>query len=337
VLGGDLAWQAGAQDLLRGQLLLSDTRVDFDAEDRPVTMQAESGHHLWLGWQRRNEGWNLNTRFEHIGPRFANDNGFAPQTGVRRLTALAQRRLGAQDLAFAQLYDLNLEFNAVQTEALSDPAHGVRRGELLERRLQPGFWLTAARNTEVWGYLGLDSLRARSGGVLHRPRTVGLGFAANPAPWLNYLGAELEWGRRLDVDADRLGRGAWLLVEAKLRGELPRGWWLEFEQRAEQGFVRDPAGNRAFSDLALQSLAVLHFSARDSLRLIGQSSRYQRRAEPLLDGLDERGRHLSLVFQHRQGLSRIFSLGLTRASTQPGHERQTELFAKAVFSYDARP
>jgi hypothetical protein len=186
----------------------------------------------------------------------------------------------------------------------------------------------------------LDAQRARSGGVLHRPRTLTLGLAANPAPWFNYLGVELEWGRRLDVEADRLGRGAWLLLEAKLRGELPRGWWLEFEQRAEQGFVRDPVGRRAFSDLALQSLAVLHFSARDSLRLIGQSSCYQRRAEPappLLSALDERGRHLSLVFQHRQGLSRIFSLGLTRASEQPGNERQTELFAKAVFSYEALP
>lgn len=79
---------------------------------------------------------------------------------------------------------------------------------------------------------------------------------------------------------------------------------------------------------------MLHLSAHDSLRAIGQSTRYLRRAEAGLLPADERQHHVSLVFQHRQGLGRILSLGLTRAREQPPLQRSTELFAKAVFAYE---
>ncbi|HEX2013470.1 MAG TPA: DUF5916 domain-containing protein [Roseateles sp.] len=336
VLGGEAAWQLGAQDLLRGHLLLSRTSAGFDDRGQAVAQRAETGHHLWLSWHRRNEAWNNTVHYEQISARFANDNGFVPQSGIRRLTLLTNRRLGAQALGPLSSYETELQLRLQQTETLADAAHAVARGELLERRVQPGFWFTSGRNSEFWGHLGLDEQRARQGGALHRLRYLNLGFGANPAPWLTWLGAELEWGRRLDVEADRVGRGAWLLVEAKLRGELPRGWWLEFEQLAEQGFVHGPQNRRAFRDLALQSLLVLHASARDSLRLISQNSRYRRRLEPALglDPADERGRHISLVAQHRRGLNQVFSLGLRRARAWPQGTRTTELFAKLVLGYE---
>jgi hypothetical protein len=335
VLGTEASWRAGAQDLLRGHLLLSRSDVAFDEDGGPArAAPASQGHQLWLSWQRRSEDWSNAAHFEHIGARFANDNGFVPQAGVRRLSLMLNRRLGDRDLLLLPSYETELQLKLQQTETLADAAHGVARGELLERRIQPGFWFSSLRNSEFYGHLGLDAQRARHGGRLHQLRTATLGFGANPAPWLTWIGAEAEWGRRLDVEADRVARGAWLLVEAKLRGELPRGWWLEFEQHAEQGFVRGPQQRRAFSDLALQSLAVLHLSPRDSLRLIRQDGRFMRRAEPALEGADERDRHVSLVYQHRQGLSRVFSLGLNRSRAWPEGWRQSELFAKAVFGYE---
>lgn len=337
VIGSDFSWAAGDTDLLRGHLLASSTTAGFDEQGRLQRTTADSGHKLWLSWRRRNEDWNNSVHLEEISPRFANDNGFVSQSGLRRASLHLNRRLGAQALAplggwsAFQAHELEAQLFLQRTQTLQDAALGVPGGELIEQRLQPGFWLAAARNTGVWGHLGLDQQRARSGGRLHAPRTLLLGFESNPGELLSYLSAELEWGRRLDVEADRLGRGANALMEAKLRSPLAWGWWLELEQRLGQGFVRNDQGQRAFTERNAQTLLVLHLSARDSLRAITQHTHYLRRAEPGLWSADERERHVSLVFQHRQGLSRILSLGVNRV--REPQLRSTELFAKAVFAY----
>ena len=154
---------------------------------------------------------------------------------------------------------------------------------------------------------------------------------SNPSDWLSFVAAELEWGRQLDVEADRLGQGARLSLEAKLRSALPWGLWLELEQQIGQGFVRGAQGRRGFTERNARTLAVLHFSARDSLRSIVQDSHYQRRAEGLLPMANERSRLVSLVFQHRTGLARVFSLGLSQSRVRP--QKNTELFAKALVTY----
>lgn len=46
-------------------------------------------------------------------------------------------------------------------------------------------------------------------------------------------------------------------------------------------FVRDAQGRRGFTKRSAQTLAVLHFSARDPLRSIIQNSHFERRAEAL--------------------------------------------------------
>jgi hypothetical protein len=151
--------------------------------------------------------------------------------------------------------------------------------------------------------------------------------------------AEVEWGRRLDVDADRVGLGLQAELEAKLRAPLPAflgsGLWLEFEQRLGVGWVDAPNGQRAFTDRSAQSLVVLHLSPRDSLRVIHQQTHFTRR-EDVGVGLaaqDGRDRQLAVMFQHRVGLSRIVSIGLNRASERPGQVRHRELFAKLAMAY----
>ena len=342
VLGSDFSWALGGTDLLRGHLLASSTTAGFGAEatgeEEPVLlrMPAESGHNLWLSWRRRNEDWANALHLEQVSPRFANDNGFVSQSGFRRVTAQLNRRLGSRDWAGFQAHELELQLEIKQTETLADARFEVPGGELIERQLRPGFWLAMARNTGVWGHLGLDRQRARSGGRLHAPRSLLLGIESNPAPWLTWISAEFEWGRLLDVEADRLGRGANLHLEAKLRSPLPWGLWLELEQQLGQGFVRsDALGRRSFTERNSQTLAVLHLSARDSLRAIVQGSKYRRRAEAgLLEPVDERSRHVSLVFQHRIGLSRILSLGYSQSRERPLQAQHSrEVFAKAVASY----
>lgn len=334
VVGSDGVWRAGDSDQWRGHLLLSSTTLGVDDDGQVLRVNRQRGHRAWLGWRHRDADWVANVNVEEISPRFANDNGFVNQSGVRRASAFGYRRLGPRQL-WVDMHESELQLKVQETRTLADPLLGVAAGQVVDRLFQPGFWFAAARNTGVWGHVGLDRHRARNGGALHATHTLLLGFESNPGEHFSFLMAEIEWGRRLDVDADRVGTGPQAQLEAKLRTPLPRGWWLEFEQRVGLGWVDAPDGRRAFTDRSAQSLLVLHLSARDSLRLIHQQLHFTRRADAgaALAAEDQRERQLALMFQHRIGLSRIVSLGLNRAAERPGAARHRELFAKLTLGY----
>jgi hypothetical protein len=338
VVGSDGVWRAGDSDQWRGHLLLSRTTLGIDADGHVQRAGRERGHRGWLGWRHRDGDWVANVNVEEISPRFANDNGFVNQSGIRRASAFGYLRLGPRQL-LVDMHESEVQLRVQETRTLADPLLDVASGQVVDRLFQPGFWFSAARNTGVWGHIGLDSHRARSGGRLHATRTLLLGFESNPGELLSFLMAEVEWGRRLDVDADRVGLGLQAEVEAKLRTPLPAflgpGLWLEFEQRLGLGHVDAPTGRRGFTDRSAQSLVVLHLGPRDSLRLIHQQTHFSRRedAGAGLAAQDSRERQLALMFQHRVGLSRIASIGLNRASQRPGRERQRELFAKLTLAY----
>ncbi|WP_221439476.1 carbohydrate binding family 9 domain-containing protein [Roseateles oligotrophus] len=338
VLGSDLSWSASDSDLLRGHLLVSSTKTSMDAEDGVAA--AEQGHRVWLGWRHRSEDWSSQLNYEDVGPRFANDNGFVSQAGYRRASLSLHRRLATKSLAPLgewsrfPTYELEWTLKLAQAQTLRDASQDVPGGELIERRVQPGFWIATARNTGIWGHLGLDQLRAKSGGNLHSPRTLTLGFESNPHDILSFVTAELEWGRRLDVEADRLGTGANLWLLAKLRIPVPWGLGLELEQQWSEGYVSAPQGGRSFTDSYRQTLLVLHLNARNSIRLISQDTYFQRREEASLAAMQASTARRSLMYQYRQGLSRIFSLGLNRADAGPGGlSHGTELFAKAQMAW----
>lgn len=332
VVGSDFSWRPGDSDLLRGHWLHSGSTAAFTDEGQVLRQASESGHKLWLAWQHRSAEWNNQLHLEEITPRFANDNGFVPQAGIRRVSTDLIRRLGGGQFAALPIFEAEAQLKLEQTEALADgPLQ--RGGEVIERKLEPGFWFATARNTGVWGHLGLGQQRARPGGAMHSPRTLTLGFESNPAPWLNLLEIEAQWGRRLDVDADRLGTGANLVMQSKFRFALPQSWWLELEQQLGQGWVNNPAGQRSLSERNSQTLAVLHFDARDSLRLISQRSHAMRRAEGLLSASDERGGSDSLVLQRRVGHGRILSVGASRARESELQPWQRQVFAKLVWAW----
>lgn len=337
VIGGDGAWRSGEADLWRGHLLLSGTTLALDDEGQVLRHGRERGHRAWLAWRHQSADWGANVHADEISPRFANDNGFVNQSGIRRISAFGYRRLGAAHFAGQDLHEREAQLKLQETRTLDDPLLGVAAGQVVERLVQPGFWVAAARNTGVWGHVGLDQHRARSGGPLHATRTLLLGLESDPGETLGHVNGEVEWGRRLDVDADRVGLGLQGQFEAKLRTRLPPalgGLWLELEQRLGLGWVDGPDGRRAFTDRSAQSLVVLHLSARESLRVIHQQTRFTRRADAAaaLAAEDSRSRQLSLMLQHRLGLSRIASLGLNRAR-DPQLGRSTELFAKLTLAY----
>jgi hypothetical protein len=332
VAGGDVYWSPSAQDQLRARLVGSRTTAGFDAQGSAVRGNDETGHWLELRWNRRTDHWIVNTNYNDIAPRFRNDNGFVEQAGVRHFEGELIKRWGEVGALGFDAHEFETYLWTEQVVTRDDAANGIAGGQYVERRWHPGIWFAGPRNSEGWLQLRLDSERVRPGGRLHPTRGAGAQIGWNPAPWFTRLTMEVNVGDRVDVEADRLGRGADGYVEATVRGSIG-GFGVESEQKLQAAFI-DRDGQRVLTDSAARWLGVLHLSARDSLRMVWQAGRYRRAADAALAIAAARDdtRTLSLVFQHRVGLRRNLSVGATRATAQPGNERKDEVFFKAAFA-----
>lgn len=334
VAGADLYWSPNPQDQWRARAIASRTSAGFDAQGLPQRIGAETGHWIELRWNRRTQDWIVNLDFDDLAPRFRNDNGFVDQAGVRRIEAELIRRWGETPLVplgfTAHEFETYLWTQHVMTR--EDAAAAIAGGQLVARRWHPGVWFAGPLNAEGWIQLRLDAERVRPGGALHPVRGVGAQLGLNPAPWVPRVTAELNVGERVDVQADRVGRGADGFIEATVRGAVGR-FGVESEHKLQHNVIRR-GGRQVLADSAARWLGVLHFSARDSLRAVWQGSWLRREADAALGfaALREDTRTASLVFQHRVGLGRNISVGATRATTQPGDERRDEIFFKAAFA-----
>jgi hypothetical protein len=338
VAGADVYWSPSAQDQLRARLVGSRTSAGFDSQGQATRTADADGHWLQLRWNRRTDDWIVNADLNDIAPRFRNDNGFVEQAGVRRIEAEVIRRWGEAGAFGIEAHEFETYLWTEQIVTRDDAAAGIAGGQVVERRTSardarrwhPGIWFAGPRNSEGWLQLRLDSERVRPGGRLHATRGAGAQLGWNPAPWFTRLTMEANVGDRVDVEADRLGRGADGSIEATVRGQLG-GFGVESEQELQAAFI-DRGGQRVLTDSAARWLGVLHLSARDSLRVVWQAGRYRRAADLALGipAAREDTRTVSLVFQHRVGLGRNVSVGATRASVEPGRQRKDEVFVKAA-------
>jgi hypothetical protein len=332
VAGADVYWSPSAQDQLRARAVGSRTSAGFDAQGNATRTTDENGHWFELRWNHRSDHWVINTNYNDIAPRFRNDNGFVEQAGVRHFEGELIRRWGEGPLLGIDAHEFETYLWTEQVVTREDVAAGIAGGQVVERRWHPGFWFAGPRNSEGWAHLRLDVERVRPGGRLHPTRGASAQLGWNPAPWFTRLTVEANAGERVDVEADRPGRGADGFIEAILRGSIG-GFGVESEQKLQAAFI-DRDGQRVLTDSAARWLGVLHLTARDSLRVVWQAGRYRRAADALLGIAAARDdtRVLSLVFQHRVGLGRNISVGATRATTQPGNERKDEIFFKAAMT-----
>lgn len=308
----------GGENQLSWFAMGSRTTAAFAGEaPGPLVAAAWRGAYLRGKLKHSNEQWSNELVVEAISHGFVNDNGFAPQTGVVKGTLDINRRLGARQFAFGpRLYEVEAHLGLVETRTLRDDARGQRGNDVVERKLQPGFWMFGPRQTRFWGNLGFEQQRGQHSGQLHDTPGVHVGVESSPYAWLSNVSAEVTLGRRLDVEADRVGRGGDVLLGLQLRHGLPLGWAAELDHRVNRSWVANAQGHSAFADTGWRWLGIVHFGARDSLRLLAQNTAFERR----LDGAglgpeNQRTVHRSLLYRHLWRHGRSVSIGY--AADQP--------------------
>ena len=318
VVGADAQWRNdGGGDGDAGQrqatvtAMHSRTTSGVDEEQQPIRSARRSGAYLHAKYLHSTETWWNEFALEAIGPGFVNDNGFVPQAGIVRMDVDLNRLLGRQQLGGLALHEFEAHLGLHQTRTLGDAVSGQPAGEVVERKLRPGFWLAAPYQTKLWMQLGFDRQRGRRGGKLHDTRALHFGIEAAPVAWVSKFAGEFTLGRQLDVDADRVGPGGNVALDLGLRFPLPRGWALEFDQHWNRTWVQGRLGHPAFADNAWRSLAMLHFTPHDSLRLLAQNTWAARRDDGItqLEAWNERQVHRSLLYRHLWRHGRSVSAG----------------------------
>lgn len=325
VSGLDALWQPSPAWQWRGHALLAEDRTQLDAQEQLQAGPARRAPALWVSARWRDGDWRVAVDAERIAPGFVNDNGFVPQSGIRRLTLDLLRAFHPTEGPVAAWEAL---LRAVDTRALRDPARGLDQGQAASQALQPGLWLLGPWATELYTYANLERQRTRPGGRLHAPRSLLIGIDSHPGPRLSYLHLEATVGERVDQDVDRVGRGAELSAQLSWRQPLPGGRNLEIEQRLGGGQVRAPGGAAALDERNAQSKLILHLSHQQAVRLLWQWQRLRRAAEPgLIDAARERRRTATLTWLARDGALKGWSLGASWRRDD-GESAQRELFLK---------
>lgn len=338
VLGVDAQWRGetadGVQHQLSGVAMASRTTAGFAEDDLPAKVDGETGGYLWGKYLHKSTRWWHEAEVEAIAPGFVNDNGFVPQAGIARLTGSMNRILGPQSLGGIELYEFETYLIVHEMRTLADRANGHRGGETVERKLRPGMWMAAPLQTGVWVELGFDRQRAGPGGRLHDTRVVNFGVETIPAPWISKIALEAALGRQLDVDADRVGPGGNVILDVGLRFPLnlpyTRGWSLELDHHVNRAWVQGTLGQPAFSDTAWRWLAMLHFSSRDSLRLLAQNTWAARRDDGVtqLEAWNDRQIHRSLLYRYQWRVGRTVSFGVVDDKLPLADERSRSLTFK---------
>jgi hypothetical protein len=184
--------------------------------------------------------------------------------------------------------------------------------------------------TGVWVELGFDRQRAGPNLRLHDTRVVNLGVETRPAPWISKITLEAALGRQLDFDANRVGPGGNVILDLGLRFPLRRGWSLELDHHISRAWVQGTLGQPAFSDTAWRWLAMLHFSSRESLRLLAQNTWAARRDDGVtqLEAWNERQIHRSMLYRYQWRVGRSLSVGIVDDKLPLEHERRRSLTIK---------
>jgi hypothetical protein len=337
VAGVDAAWQLTEGTQLRGHWLGNANRTLLaglggggatGSSTAPRTVgeapQTQRDQAWWLSGRTRQGDWRYTLDAERIGVNFVNDNGFVPQSGIDRLQVEAHRGFTPDNAVIAR-GEWHLRWMGV--DARRDERRGLREGQSVSRIVQPGYWVQTAFGLESWGYVNVEQLRVRPGGVWHKPLSLTLGGTFNPGPRWTLLGFDLGGGQGVDTFNDRQGQSLSLGTTLQWRVPLPHGMDLEWEQRGAYSRISSRSDAAGLDQRSLQTKVLLHLSREQAVRLVWQQRQAQRddAAGVLLEGT--RARVATLTWLAKSGALRGWSVGAAQArnGTLPA---QREVFVK---------
>lgn len=328
VAGPDIVWFPSTEHRLRAQVLGSWTTAQ-PVEGRIRRGEPGTGHAALLDWSFRGREWDQYINIEDVGREFRADNGFVGQNGYRRIYSETSRK-------FRGLWGFNEVAPYLFAEYKTDPD-----GRVQYQQNNVGLRWQLPRATTVWTEVRLNNLVAvREGGGLRKREQAYLGIESNPFPWWAKLFSEIAWGDRVDVQNNRIGRGAFFTFQASLRPH-PRA---EVEYRIDNDTIDSlepvQGSKRIITQRAQQLLAIWHFSARDSLRAIWQDSSFKRAPslwEFPVSSRDDSST-LSVVYGHRRGIAASVYLGATfgrnRDPDAGMRDYRVEVFVKGSWTFD---
>ena len=326
VAGVDFVWRPNGETRVRGQVLGSFTK-DPNHPREAGTPQNDIA--ALMDYNYRDPQWGFAGAIEQVGRGFRADNGFFSQSGYTNIYQEIQRKW--RDVG--PFHEVSPFINmARKTDEDS---------RLLYQQAAPGLYLAMARNTNISVELRPNTrVRFRSEGSTLRRDQYYFAIDSSPGTWLSRVYFETAWGDRADVTSNSVRRGYFTGANATLRLSDR----FEIEPRIEESVMGSEVvargGEIAVRERVLQMAAVLHFTARDNLRLIGQynstkrDARYYRTTVNPLDKTET----LSLVYGHLRGLgSNVYVGATTSKSIDAGaaeKRRQNEIFVKFSWAFD---
>ena len=329
VAGPDVVWFPTTEHRLRAQLLGSWTTAT-PSNGSFVKGDVQSSHAALLDWAYSGPEWNQYLSMQHIGRDFRADNGFIAQTGFHNIYSETTRK-------FLNVWGFNEVSPYFFAEYKVDPEGGA---QYQQNNLGLKLGLPRA-TTLLFEYRPNNLVAVRPGGGLRKRDQFFIGIDSNPFAWFSKFYSELAFGDRVDVANNRVGRGAFYTIQANIRPH-PRA---EVEYRIDNDFIDSlepvQGSKRILTQRVQQLLAIWHFSARDSLRTIYQSTAI-RRAPSLWEqpvSARENSETISLVYGHRRGIGTSFylgaSFGRSRDPDAGVKSYNAEVFAKGSWSFDA--
>jgi hypothetical protein len=323
VLGTDFSWQRSDTERLTGQLLVSATTAQPDANGELNAGPRSTGRAASTTYSNENDRYAFWGTLEQVTAGFRDDNGFISQAGEHMWGTELTRKFGQQGI----FSDLNLYLHA---ERKFDT-----RGQVIYNDYTPGVWMAGPLDTQLnFRIRPFNATRVSADTALLAQHTVWGRIDSSPGRVLARLSAELELGDEIDVESARRGKGGNLYLYARLRPhdrlELEPTFnavWIDGRSGPEQG-------HRLYTEQALQLAGIVHISAQDSVRMILQKSRTTR--DPAYYALPvpahSTGRTSSFVYGHTASLGKAAYVGLTLSDGEtPGvdpRRRQDELFVK---------
>ena len=311
VYGPDFRWQPTPGDVVRGQLLWSDSRTPERPDLAAEWTGRDLGSHAFYGsWSHSTRTWGWDAEYYDIGDEFRADVGFLPQVGVRDGFAGVGRSFFPEKGFFRHIRPF------VRFRNVTD-----QDGDLVLRRIIPGLSFDAQWNS----FFNLEH-RTETQRVRDREFEYDYFFFelfASPSRILNNLGLFGTFGEGVDVVGARPGEGATVNVTATVRptDHLALQFdgsrrWLDVEG---EGGGRDV---RLFTTDVARLKATYTFSARSFLRLIGERITF--------DGEDESFAG-SALFAYKINWQTVLYLGYGDERTFSAETNQLERSGRELF------